>query len=71
MVNTMHNSKIAIADAHNRAWCDGCLVISEADARTIWVYDVDLLHSPLMRSSAQIANQALEKLTESVNQQTR
>ena len=67
MVNTKHNTKIAIKEAAHHAWCDGCLVISEADARTIWVYDVELLHSPMMRSAAQIANQAIEKLTESVN----
>ncbi len=63
----MHNAKIAIEDAKNLKWCEGCLVISEADARTIWVYDAQLLQSPLMRNAANIANQAIEKLTESVN----
>jgi hypothetical protein len=64
----MHNTKIAIADAKKEKWCEGCLVISEADAKTIWVYDVDLLQSPLMRSAATIANEAIEKMTESVRQ---
>jgi hypothetical protein len=63
----MHNKKIAIADAKTEKWCEGCLVISEADARTIWVYDVELLKSPLMRNAATVANDAIEKMTESVN----
>lgn len=67
MVTTMHNTKIAIIDASRQKWCEGCLVISEADAKTIWVYEVDLLKSPLMRSAASIANEAIERLTESVS----
>lgn len=66
VVNTMHNTKIAIASANKQKWCEDCLVISEADAKTIWVYRVNTLKSPLMKSSAQIANQAIERLSESV-----
>ncbi|MFT5163229.1 MAG: hypothetical protein ACI9FJ_001814 [Alteromonadaceae bacterium] len=67
MVTTMHNTKIAIENAKRLKWCEGCLVISEADAKTILVYDAALLQSPLMKSAANIANRAIEKLTESVN----
>lgn len=67
MENTKHNMKIAIAKANKLPWCEGCLVISEADAKTVWVYDSELLQSPLMKNAARIANQAIEKLTESVS----
>jgi hypothetical protein len=62
----MHNTKIAIEDAKHVKWCEGCLVISEANAKTIWVYDVQLLQSRLMIDAANIANQAIEKMTDAV-----
>ena len=58
----MHDSKIAVIDAPHQSWRNGCLVISEADAHTIWVFDVDKLKSPLMKSSATIANQAISHM---------
>lgn len=64
---TMHNTKIATKDAKSLKWCEGCLVISEADSKTIWVYDAQLLQSRMMRDAATIANQAIEKLTATVS----
>ena len=55
----MHDSKIAVIDAPHQMWRDGCLVISEADAHTIWVFAVDKLQSPLMKTAATVANQAI------------
>jgi len=60
----MHDSKIAIVDAPHQAWCEGCLVISEANARTIWVFEVDQLKSPTMKTSASIANEAINRMLE-------
>jgi hypothetical protein len=66
MVTIMHDTKIATKDAGKEKWVEGCLVISELDARTIWVYDTDLVKCPRLKSAARIANEAIEKLTEKV-----
>ena len=58
----MQDSKVAVIDAPHQSWRDGCLVISEADAHTIWVFEVDKLQSPVMKSSAMIANDAIAKM---------
>lgn len=58
----MHDSKVAVIDAPHQSWLDGCLVISEADAHTIWIFEVDKLQSPLMKNSAIIANGAIVKM---------
>ena len=62
----MHDSKVAVIDAPHQSWREDCLVISEADAHTIWVFEVDKLQSPLMKSSATIANDAIAKMLASV-----
>ena len=67
MMSTMHNTKIAIKDAKHQTWCQGCLVISEADAKTIWVYDEQLLQSPIMRTCAIVANSAIERMINTVS----
>lgn len=66
MVNTMHDTKVATQAAGTQRWVDGCLVISELDAKTIWIYEVDKVRCPRLKSAAFIANEAIEKLTESV-----
>lgn len=66
MVNTMHDIKVATKDAGKQGWNDGCLVISELDAKTIWIYDVGMVKCPKLKKAALIANEVIEKLTESV-----
>ncbi len=66
-VMTMHNTKIATKDAAIEKWVEGCLVISELDVRTIWVYDAEMVKCPRLKAAALIANEAIEKMTESVN----
>lgn len=62
----MYDSKVAVIDAPHQSWREGCLVISEAVAHTIWVFEVDKLQSPLMKSSATMANDAITKMIASV-----
>ena len=58
----MHDSKIALIDAPHQAWCPDCLVISEADQHTIWVFELEQLTSPMMKQAGLIANQAIEHM---------
>ena len=58
----MHDSKVAVIDAPHQAWCDNALVISEANAHTIWIFDVAKLQSPIMKNSAIVANLAIRKM---------
>lgn len=60
----MHDSKIAIVDAPHQPWCEGCLVISEANAQTIWVFEIDRIKSPMMKTSAAVANEAINRMME-------
>lgn len=66
MVTTMHDTKIATKNAGKEKWIDGCLVISESDAQTIWIYDVDQVKCPRLQLAAAVANEAIERMTEAV-----
>jgi hypothetical protein len=58
----MHDSKIAIIDASHQSWLQDCLVISEVDINTIWVFEIDQVKSPMMKRAATVANQAIEQM---------